>query len=129
MRTLVLIGVSALLAAAAIVVGIDDNPPGIALGFLSALAFVVAFVHSWNDWHRFRRLVYASVAALIALVVISDLLEAILSEAAVPAIVDSVLNAIAVSAFLLIPAGLVVGVVGALITWRRERMSSGSSAA
>lgn len=123
-RTFLLLAVSVALAIAAIIVGIDDNPPGIALGLLSATAFVVALVHTWSDSRRFRRLIYASVLGFVALVVISNLLEATVPEAAVPGAVNTVLNAAAIVAFMLCPAGLLVGVAGALITWRRERRSS-----
>ena len=128
-RTLLLLAVCAALAAAAIVVGVEDNPVGIGLGFLSATALVLGFAHPWRTSRPFRRLIYASVLGFVALVVISNLLEATVSEAAMPRAVDTVLNAAAIAAFLLCPAGLLVGVAGALITWRRERRSSSDSPA
>ena len=42
---LILLAICGLLAIAAVVVGIDDNLPGILLALLAATAFVLAFVH------------------------------------------------------------------------------------
>ena len=44
-KTLTLLVVCGLSAIASVIVGIDDNLPGILLAFLAATAFVLAFVH------------------------------------------------------------------------------------
>jgi len=112
------------MAVAAIVVGIEDNPLGIALGFLSASALVLGFAHPWRTPRPFRRLIYASVVGFVALVIISNVLEATFSKVAVPSAVEALLNGAATVAFLLCPAGFLVGVIGAIVASRRQRPSS-----
>ena len=47
-RTFILLGISAVLVAAAAIVGISDNPAGLIMAYLSATSLVVAFVHPWS---------------------------------------------------------------------------------
>ena len=47
-RTLLLLVICGELAAAAGAVGIDDNPAGLSLAYLSAIALVLAFAHPWR---------------------------------------------------------------------------------
>ena len=123
-RTLLLLAVCAGMAAAAIVVGVEENPLGIALGFLSASALVLGFAHPWRTSRPFRRLIYASVVGFVALVITSNVLEATLSKAAVPSAIEALLNGAAIAAFLLCPAGFLVGVIGAMVAPRIQRPSS-----
>lgn len=122
-RTALLLAVSFVLGITAAVAGIDDNLVGIVLGLCSASAFVVAFVHTWDRSRQFLRLVYASVIAMVGFVIVSNLIEATWAEGTMLSSVDRVLNALAVIVMLLIPASLLVGIVGALITWRRGSRS------
>ena len=48
-QMLLLFAVCGVLAGAAGAVGIDDNPLGVALAFLSAIALVLAFAHPWRS--------------------------------------------------------------------------------
>jgi hypothetical protein len=60
-KTFILLFVCGLLAIAAAVLGIDDNPPGILLAFLAALALILAFVHPWRTEREFLFLLLASI--------------------------------------------------------------------
>jgi hypothetical protein len=51
--TVGLITLAALLAAAAVLIGINDNLPGIILAALAGALFVTAFVHHWRSPKRF----------------------------------------------------------------------------
>ena len=126
-RTLLLFAVCGVLAAAAGAVGIDDNPLGVSLAFLSATALVLAFVHPWRTSRQFRRLVYASVVGFVALAVLSNVFEAAAAKAGVQSPFEGLLNGAGavffLIAILLCPPGLLVGVIGAVVTSRRERHS------
>jgi hypothetical protein len=131
-RTLVLLAVCGVLAGAAGAVGIDDNPLGVSLAFLSATALVLAFVHPWRTSRRFRRLIYASCLGFVALAVLSNVFEAVASRAGLQSPLAGALNGAGAVFFLiavlLCPPGLLVGVVGALVTSRRERHSQPGTA-
>jgi hypothetical protein len=115
-RTLLLLVICGALAAAAGVVGIDDNLPGQSLAFLSAIALVLAFVHPWRTSRRFLLLTGASVLGFVVFAILSAVLE--------NADVAGAGGVFFLLALFLCPAGLMVGIIGALatlVTSRRER--------
>jgi len=123
--TLLLLAAVAVLAVAAGVVGIDDNPIGISLVMLSATSLVLALAHPWRASAQFRRLTYVSALGFVVLLVLGIALQALVELTGMPGLVDQLLG-VAGTAFLLgagflcVP-GLVVGVSGTLLMRRRER--------
>jgi hypothetical protein len=107
-RTLVFFVVCGALAAAAGVVGIDDNSVGGSLAWLSAIALVLAFAHPWRTSRRFLLLTGASVLAFVACTVLSATLE--------NAGVAGAGGIFFLIAIFLCPAGFVVGIIGATVT-------------
>jgi len=132
-RSLLLLVISGALAAAAAAVGIDDNPPGIVLAYLSTTVLVLAFVHHWRTWKRYRRLIYAACLAFVASAVLSNVLELIgsrLGEQSPIAVPFNVVGAFFfLVATLLCPPGLVVGIIGSIVAYRRERRAPSAGAA
>lgn len=124
-RTLIFLVISGLSAIAAAAVGIDDNPPGILLAFLAAIAFVLAFVHPWRTSRQFRRLLYASVLGFVVSVLLHNMFEAIASNLGSSGLVHDLFNGAGAVLFLIAtlvcPSGLLVGAVGALIMFIRNR--------
>ncbi len=111
-RTLLLLVICGALAAAAAVAGIDDNLPGQSLAFLSAIALVLAFVHPWRTSRRFLLLIGASALGFVVFAVLSSVME----NAGVAG--GGVFFLLAI---FLCPAGLLVGILGAVVTLTRER--------
>jgi hypothetical protein len=105
--TLLLLAICGALAAAAGVVGIDDNLPGQSLAWLSAIALVLAFVHPWRTSRRFLLLTGASALGLVVFAVLSAVMEN-------AGIVGG--GAFFLLALFLCPAGLLVGIIGAVVT-------------
>ena len=126
-RTFILFAVYGLLAIAATAIGIDDNPPGLLLAFLSASAFVLAFVHPWRSSKQFRYLIYASILSFIVSAVLHNALDFIASKSGGSGLVPGLLNCASVAFFLvatlLCPPGQLVGAIGAVGMYRRERHS------
>jgi hypothetical protein len=124
-RTLVLLAICGLLAIAAAVVGIDDNLPGVALAFLAATAFVMAFVHTWSTARQFKRLLYVSALAFVVFGVLHNGFEAIASRLGGPGLLPDLLNAVGAALFLIATLicapGILVGAVGALVMSIRDR--------
>ncbi len=118
-RSLLLLAASAASATAAALLGVSDNPPGIALAFLAAIALLLAFAHPWRRSIQFRRLFYASAAGLLVFAVVHNGFEA-LAHATASGPVATVAEILSGAAFfiavLLCPPGLLVGGVGAVIT-------------
>ena len=107
--------------------GVDDNPIGIALAYVSATALVLAFVHPWRASKQFRHLIYVSVGGFVAFAVLSNMLEALASRVGASGPLGGLLGGVGTAFFLiatlLCPPGLLVGVIGAVATSRREHHS------
>jgi hypothetical protein len=112
--TLLLLVICGALAAAAGVVGIDDNLPGQSLAWLSAIALVLAFVHPWRTARRFLLLIGASALGFVVFAVLSASME---NAGVFGGGVFFLL------ALFLCPAALLVGIIGAVVTSRRVRHS------
>lgn len=110
--------------AAAFLVGISDNPPGILLLYGATASLILAFVHSWRSSKRFLILTLASIAGFPLAVFLHNAFEAIAGMAA-GMILPGILNFLGVVFFLVAvfacPAGLLIGGVGALATIRRAK--------
>lgn len=123
-RTLIFLAVCILLSVAAAVVGIDDNPPGLLLGFLATVAFFLIFVHPWRKAKQFLRLFFASIAGLIlfgALTACIDILTANLGDTGLLPSILHAFGAVILFLAMLCPAGLLVGAIGALVMAIRNR--------
>jgi hypothetical protein len=123
--TVVFLAIAAVLAAAAGVVGISDNPPGILLAYGAAAALILAFVHPWRTSRQFRYFFYMSFVGFALLVVVHNVFEVVAGRMGGPGFVVAILQGIQVAAFLvavlICPAALVIGAVGAVVMWIRNR--------
>jgi hypothetical protein len=133
-RTFILVAACGLLAITAAAVGIDDNFPGVLLAYLSASAFILAFVHPWRSSRQFRYLIYVAGLGFIIFAVLHNVFEAVASKPGVSGLIPGLLNGIGgaffIVAVLLCPPALLVGIVGAVIMYRRERhLTPGAPAA
>jgi len=123
-RSLALFLVCVVLAFAASIFGISDNPPGIALAFFSAIAFVLTFVHPWRIAKKFRYLIYASISGFLVAVILHNLFEGLAAKMGGSGPVYSLLSGAGVAFFfiaLICPIALLVGLVGAVIVSRRKK--------
>jgi len=57
-KTLILLVICGWSAIASVVLGIDDNPPGVLLALFAAIAFILAFSHTWRTTRKFIFLLY-----------------------------------------------------------------------
>ena len=123
--TVVFMAIAAVLAAAAGIVGISDNPPGILMLYAGAFALVLAFVHPWRTSRQFRYLLYASVLGLVVFAVVHNVFEVVAGRMGGPGFVVAVLQGIQVAAFLIAilicPPALVIGAVGGVAMAIRNR--------
>lgn len=126
MKTLVLLGVCALAAIAAVLIGIDDNPAGVLLAFLAAAAFVLAFVHPWRTTRKFIFLLLGSVLGFVLFIVVNILTDTVVQSptgfGALGNLVQSpAFEALNLILAMLCPAAFIVGAAGSLVMLIRGR--------
>jgi hypothetical protein len=125
-KTFILLAICALLAIASAAVGIDDNPPGILLAFLSATAFVLAFVHPWRTARKFMFLTLASIIGFVLYIILNIILDtAAQNPAATSALQDllnsPIVNALSIIIAMICAAAIIVGAVGSVAMFIRNR--------
>ena len=124
--TFILLAVCGLLAIAAAAVGIDDNPPGVLLAFLAATAFVLAFVHPWRTAKKFMFLLLASVLGFVLYIILNIILDTAVQDPATAGALQDLLqspvvDALSVIIAILCPAAFIVGAVGSVAMFIRNR--------
>jgi uncharacterized membrane protein (UPF0136 family) len=125
-KTFILLFVCGLLAIAAAVLGIDDNPPGILLAFLAALALILAFVHPWRTEREFLFLLLASLLGFVLFIILNIIFDSLTHDpAASPALQDIIqspaMDALNLIIAMLCPAAFLVGAVGSVAMFIRSR--------
>ena len=119
-RTLssVFLVLSCVLAAVAILVGIDDNPPGIFLAFGAAAALILAFIHPWRTTKQFVRFLIAAIVAFVLLAVLHNVFYGLADMAENQKALQIVLQVLSVATFLIAvlicPPAIAIGVVGSI---------------
>jgi membrane-anchored glycerophosphoryl diester phosphodiesterase (GDPDase) len=124
-KSFILLAICGLLAIAAAAVGIDDNPPGILLAFLSAAAFVFAFVHSWRTAKKFMFLLLASVIGFVLYIILNIILDTAAQNPATSAALQDflqspVINTLSLIIVMVCAAAFIVGVVGSVAMFIRN---------
>jgi hypothetical protein len=125
-KTIILLAICGLLAIAATAIGIDDNPPGILLAFLSATAFVLAFVHPWRIAKKFMFLLLASVIGFVLFIILNIALDITTQDPATSGtlrelIESPAMNALNTIIIMICAAAFIVGAVGSVAMATRNR--------
>ncbi|MEI7421310.1 MAG: hypothetical protein WCK18_04420 [Prolixibacteraceae bacterium] len=69
-KTLTFLISSIILIIASIIVGINDNPLGIAMIGIGIICFYYSFLHTWNKAGNFVRLIYLSLGLMLLLLLV-----------------------------------------------------------
>ena len=125
-KTIILLVLCVSAAIGAIMLGIDDNLPGILLAFAAAIAFVLAFVHPWRSPRKFLYLLLAAVLGLILFVVLNILIDTAAQNPASPLVLREMADSptfeiISMIITMLCPAALLIGAVGWIVMFIRGR--------
>jgi len=128
-KTFILMAICGLLTIAAVVVGIDDNLPGILLAFLAATAFVLAFAHPWRIAKKFMFLILASLLGFLLFIILNIILDTAAQNPATTGALQDMLQSPVVNAFSIIiamicAAAFIVGAVGSVAMFIRNRRRS-----
>ena len=124
--TLILLAMCGLLVIAAVVVGIDENLPGILLAFLAATAFVLAFVHPWRTARKFMFLLLASILGIVLFIILNIILDTVAQNPANTGTLQDLLQSPVIDAFIIIiamilSAAFIVGAVGSVAMFKGWR--------
>ena len=123
-RRLPFLACAVTLLAAAVLVGISDNPPGILLAFASSIVVVLALTMGWHHPRKHFYLFVGSTLAFAVTAVLHNVFEAAASVAGVPWL-KAAGEAIGVTFFLvaifLCPAGIVVGAIGGIASLLKRK--------
>jgi hypothetical protein len=123
-----LVALGSLATAGALLVGISDNPPGIALLYGGMVCLVLAAVCRWQRPKSFLLLLAFSALGFVVFAILHNLLYA-LGEMTALAWLKALLGALHATAFLiallLCPVGVLVGLVGWVAAVFRSRREPG----
>jgi hypothetical protein len=123
--TLTLLAACVLSVSAALLVGIDDNPPGILLLYVASFALVLAMVHHWRSMKRFLLLAGMAAIGFIVFAVLHNVMHGVAKMATDVFLVESLLEGIGVLSFFLAlflcPPAVLTGLGGALFWSVRNR--------
>jgi hypothetical protein len=110
--TYIYLSISIVMIFVALIVGIDDNPPGIIIFFLGSIVLVIAFTHKWEKAKPYLFLVLFSLLGLVISGLLHNVFEAIGGEGTILGIVGAMFFLIAI---FICPACLLVGIVGSMV--------------
>jgi uncharacterized membrane protein (UPF0136 family) len=125
-KSFILLAICVLLAIVAAAVGIDDNPIGILLAFLSATAFVLAFIHPWRTARKFMFLLLASILGFVLYIILNIILDLATQDPATSGALKDLLespvvNALSIIIIMICAAAILVGAAGAVAMVIRNR--------
>jgi hypothetical protein len=124
--TLVQLIVGALLLATGLLIGITDNPPGVALVVAGVCLFILAAVHRWHTARKYLLLAGAAVVGFVLLAVVHNIAHHLVDITDGMIVLSQALEVVSVAAFLgailVCPPAVLVGLLGAVwMTLRRSQ--------
>ena len=123
----VLVAIGCVALAGALIVGISDNPPGIALLYGGLICLVLAAVCRWRRPKSFLLLFALSALGFVVFAILHNVFYGIgksIDVSWVQALMEGLHVGAFLIALLLCPVGLLVGLVGWIATLIRSRRES-----
>lgn len=118
--TVGLVMLCCVLLLAAFIVGISDNPPGLALCYLATVSLILAFVNAWRKVKYFLILLGSSVIGFAVFAVLHNVFYALAEISSDIVVLNRSLEFLHAVFFLVAifvcPAGLLIGAVGGMLT-------------
>jgi hypothetical protein len=111
-RTYIYLLLSAVSIAAAMIVSIPDNPPGIILSFIGSILFVLAFTYNWKKPKPYIILLISSVFGFVLFAVLHNVFE-VIGKGTFGEVVGGSFFLLAI---FICPAGIILGIAGSIVT-------------
>lgn len=127
-KSLAFLGICVILAISSAIVGIDDNPPGVLLALIAAIAGVLAFVHPWRAVKKFAFLFLASVIGFVLFIILSIISDSIIQNPETSSILLKLLqnplnDALSLVLTMIFSAMFIIGVIGSVVIVIHDRRS------
>lgn len=126
--TLSLISFGTILLLTAFVVGIEDNPLGIALLFIAITALIFAFIHTWDKSKNYLILLLVSVIGFVISVLFHNLFDAFAGMNSETIIIHNIFIFFSVLFFFLgviiFPVTAFVGIIGSITMYFNNKSKS-----
>jgi hypothetical protein len=123
--TITFAALAAALATAAVLVGVNDNLPGVVLALLAGIALVTALVHHWRSPRRFLTLGAVSLCLVVVLALVGVAMDISVTGHHLPGSVAPVVESAGSALFLMIAflgvPSILVALTGALAAWLARR--------
>jgi len=124
-KTVILLSISIVLIIFALIIGIDDNPPGVFLIYFGFITLILVFIHHWRDSKKFLILFVSSIFGAIIFGVLHNLFDGLQKMMGDIIILSQILVFLSVISFmialLVCPPGILIGIVGSLVFYFKGR--------
>lgn len=125
--TFTFLAISIISSVIAFIIGISDNPPGILLLFIGFAALILVFVHHWRKAKKFLILFIASLIGFPIFVILHNVMYALEEMVGDIVVISQLIRFIDISSFfiaiLVCPAGVLVGAVGSIVFFLKNKMT------
>ena len=111
-QTYIYLSLSIISMVAAMIVSVPDNPPGIILSFMSSLLFIRAFTNNWKQPKSYIILIISSVFGFVFFAVLHNVFE-VIGKGTLWEVMGGFFFLLAI---FLSPAGIIIGIVGSIVT-------------
>jgi len=117
--------ISVVLIFFALIIGIDDNPPGILSIYVGFILLIMAFIHYWRESKKFLSLLVTSIFGAIIFGVLHNLFDGLQKMMGDINILSQILVFLSVTTFLIAlivcPPGILIGLVGGIVLYFKGR--------
>jgi len=125
--TVILFSVSIVFIFFALIIGIDDNPPGILLIYLGSFALILTFIHHWRESKKFLILFVLSIFGAIIFGILHNLFDGLQIMTGEIIVLSQILVFLSVTSFLIAlivcPSGMLIGAFGSIAFYFKNRKS------
>ncbi len=125
--TFAFLAIAAISLVIAFIIGISDNPPGIALFYIAVSALILAFVYRWREVKKFLILLIASVIGFPIFAVLHNLFYALAELSSNISVLYQLLGffhaLFFIIALIVCPPGILIGVIGSTVIYFKRKRS------
>jgi len=124
-KTVILLSISIVLIFFALIIGIDDNPPGVLSIYVGFIFLMLTFIHYWRESKKFLILFVSSIIGGIVFGVLHNLFDGLQIMTGDVIVLSQILVFLSVTSFLIAllvcPPGILIGIVGSLVFYFKGR--------
>jgi len=116
--SIIFFAIGIVLATSAMIIGINDNPPGIFMAFGAVAALILAIIHPWRTARHYLRFLIAGIVAFVLFAILHNVFYGLAEITEDQSILQKALQVLDVTSFLIAvlicPPAIVIGAVGSI---------------